>query len=301
MMNDTIKAYKRERNRILRAKRSLEKQGFKLQVDIPKIPKKITAGSVRRLQKMTTRSLQERAVKVDNLTGEIITARQQKVRRAKARGRSRSIEYHRKKYDEQKALEKLHARIEEEERLERQRIEEAARRADEAEESARRRAWEESIAGQLETPEEDILDEWDYLISEVWDEISQIPNKSISYSRKTSPKKMTSDLRTIQSNIANAFSRFLDGIQPGAEAREGAADILRQILADEWLVTQVYDSGDVLRSKYANYMKFADAINSNTLKQQLQEAAEEELTDDENAWVELSQEAMQNVILPEGW
>ena len=293
-MNDTIKAYKRERNRILRAKRSLEKQGFKLQVDIPKIPKKITAGSVRRLQKMTTRSLQERAVKVDNLTGEIITARQQKVRRAKARGRSRSIEYHRKKYDEQKALEKLHARIEEEERLERQRIEEAARRAD---------AWEKTIADQLEIPEadEDILDEWDMLTQNIQDEIDQIPNKSIVYSRKTSPKKMASDLKSIQTNIQSTFNTFLMSVDKDARSKEGAAEIMRQILADEWLVTQVYDSGDVLRSKYANYMKFADAINSNTLKQQLQEAAEEELTDDENAWVELSQEAMQNVILPEGW
>ena len=280
MKEDLIKAYKRERNRILRMRRKLTNEGYELKTEMPKIPKKITPGSVRRLQKITSRSIQENAVKVDTETGEIVTARQEKVRKARSRGRKQRLKNIREKQ-----------RLAEEKDIRRQNL------LDQMRQDAR--DYEESISYQEE--DEDILDEWDMLTQNIQDEIDQIPNKSIVYSRKTSPKKMASDLKSIQTNIQNAFDTFLMSVDKDARSKEGAAEIMRQILSDEWLVTQVYDSGDVLRSKYANYMKFADAINSNTLKQQLQEAAEEELTDDENAWVELSQEAMQNVILPEGW
>lgn len=88
-MTDLIKRYKRERRRIQTAIRKLKTAGYEVSKKIPKIPKKITEGSIRKLQKITTRSIQELATTVDLETGEIITARQAKVRAARARGEKR--------------------------------------------------------------------------------------------------------------------------------------------------------------------------------------------------------------------
>ena len=82
--------YRKERNRILSQIRKLKKQGFDTSgVKVPSIPKKVTEGSIRRLEKITTRSIQEKSTRVDTETGEILTARQAKVRASRERGYSR--------------------------------------------------------------------------------------------------------------------------------------------------------------------------------------------------------------------
>lgn len=92
MKNALISAYKKHRRRILNQLSKLRKKGFDTsEIKVPKIPKKITEGSVRRLEKMATRGLQEKATKVDYDTGEIISARQEKVRAARARGEAKRL------------------------------------------------------------------------------------------------------------------------------------------------------------------------------------------------------------------
>lgn len=55
-----VAEYRHERKMVLQRKRRLEKKGFVFPDDvIPAIPKKITAGSVRRLKKLTPKKLQE--------------------------------------------------------------------------------------------------------------------------------------------------------------------------------------------------------------------------------------------------
>lgn len=74
--NEIKKAYRRERNRILRAVHNMSKKGFDLEgFSIPAIPKRITSGSVRRLQKITTKSLQEKAFGPLPTTGEKVDYR----------------------------------------------------------------------------------------------------------------------------------------------------------------------------------------------------------------------------------
>lgn len=53
-------SYRRNRQRIQRLIRSYEKQGFIVDVELPKIPKRITAASVRRLERITVQSIREK-------------------------------------------------------------------------------------------------------------------------------------------------------------------------------------------------------------------------------------------------
>ena len=73
----TVKeAYKRERNRIQRQVNRMKKRGYEFEKSpVPAIPKTITAGSVRRLQAITTKKLYEMAKFVDIETGEILPAK----------------------------------------------------------------------------------------------------------------------------------------------------------------------------------------------------------------------------------
>lgn len=73
----TVKeAYKRERNRIQRQVNRMKKRGYEFEKSpVPAIPKTITAGSVRRLQAITTKKLYEMAEFVDIETGEILPAK----------------------------------------------------------------------------------------------------------------------------------------------------------------------------------------------------------------------------------
>lgn len=74
--------YRKERKRVLAARRRLEKQGFILNSEAPSIPKRITEGSIRALKKITPASLREKSVFMDYLTGEIVEGfRQQTIRK----------------------------------------------------------------------------------------------------------------------------------------------------------------------------------------------------------------------------
>lgn len=53
-------SYRRNRQRIQRLIRNYEKQGFIVDVELPKIPKRITAASVRRLERITVQSIREK-------------------------------------------------------------------------------------------------------------------------------------------------------------------------------------------------------------------------------------------------
>lgn len=69
------KEYFRERNRIQKQIRRMISRGYELAVQLPEIPKKIVAGSVRRLKKITTEKLYEKAEYVDTETGEIVSGK----------------------------------------------------------------------------------------------------------------------------------------------------------------------------------------------------------------------------------
>lgn len=53
-------SYRSNRQRIQRLIRNYEKQGFIVDVELPKIPKRITAASVRRLERITVQSVREK-------------------------------------------------------------------------------------------------------------------------------------------------------------------------------------------------------------------------------------------------
>lgn len=65
-------AYRKERKRVLAARRRLEKQGFILNSEAPSIPKRITEGSIRALKKITPANLREKSLWLDYTTGEVI-------------------------------------------------------------------------------------------------------------------------------------------------------------------------------------------------------------------------------------
>lgn len=246
IINAIQKAYQRERNRILSQIRKLKKQGYDTSdIKVPKIPKKKTEGSVRRLEKLSTRKIQEQASRVDVETGEIISARQSKVRAIRERGEAR----------------KSSAPV------------------------SRPRPTPAPLP-QAEEP----LDEWEYVISEIRELIEQIPHKTIAYQKPPSPKRIQKDLNFIYSNVLSAFNEFLYKVDNTVEKKDEAIQILRSILADDWLIVQVYDSEDVQRSKHVNYTMFADAINSTKLKDALTDNEFEDISD-EDAWSELAEDA----------
>lgn len=75
-------AYRKERKRVLAARRRLEKQGFLLNSEAPAIPKRITEGSIRALKKITPSSIREKSLFLDYITGEIVEGnRQQTIRK----------------------------------------------------------------------------------------------------------------------------------------------------------------------------------------------------------------------------
>lgn len=67
--------YQRERRRIQRYVSDMKRRGYNVdEVSIPKIPKNITEGSVRNLQKYTPQKLRENMYNVNEYTGEIVRA-----------------------------------------------------------------------------------------------------------------------------------------------------------------------------------------------------------------------------------
>ena len=87
--------YAKERRRIQRFIKSAEKRGYTFEYQIPKIPKKKTMGSVRRLQRTTTETLYAKATFVDTNTGEIVSGKQgrniENQRRSEKSARTRKL------------------------------------------------------------------------------------------------------------------------------------------------------------------------------------------------------------------
>lgn len=68
-----INEYRRNRRRIQSTIYRYRKQGLEVNFELPKIPKYITAGSVRRLEKITPKTIQEKTRGFDYSTGEIVS------------------------------------------------------------------------------------------------------------------------------------------------------------------------------------------------------------------------------------
>lgn len=66
------KEYMKQRKRIQSYLSRYRKIGLEFDNVLPKIPKKITEGSIRRLQKITPQKIQEKAIFIDTETGEVI-------------------------------------------------------------------------------------------------------------------------------------------------------------------------------------------------------------------------------------
>lgn len=73
---DVKQAYSRERQRIQQQINRMTKRGYDVPELLPKIPKKITEASVRRLKKLTTEKLYKESRFIDIETGEILTGKQ---------------------------------------------------------------------------------------------------------------------------------------------------------------------------------------------------------------------------------
>lgn len=71
-----IQAYRRERQRIQRQINRMTNRAYVVPDLLPKIPKKITEASVRRLKKITTEKLYKESRFIDIETGEILTSKE---------------------------------------------------------------------------------------------------------------------------------------------------------------------------------------------------------------------------------
>lgn len=75
-LSDVKQTYRRERQRIQRQINRMTKRGYDVPELLPKIPKKITEASVRRLKKLTTEKLYKESRFIDFETGEILTSKE---------------------------------------------------------------------------------------------------------------------------------------------------------------------------------------------------------------------------------
>lgn len=93
-LSDVKQAYRKERQRIQRQINRMTKRGYDVPELLPKIPKKITEASVRRLKKLTTEKLYKESRFIDFETGEILTSEEgqklEKVRRRRPKPRVRA-------------------------------------------------------------------------------------------------------------------------------------------------------------------------------------------------------------------
>lgn len=69
---EILNEYRKERKRIQNFMRRAEKRGYVFQTQLPEIPQRITEASVRRLQRITPKSLYENALYIIKETGEVV-------------------------------------------------------------------------------------------------------------------------------------------------------------------------------------------------------------------------------------
>lgn len=75
-LSDVKQAYRRERQRIQRQINRMTNRAYDVPDLLPKIPKKITEASVRRLKRITTEKLYKESRFIDIETGEILTSKE---------------------------------------------------------------------------------------------------------------------------------------------------------------------------------------------------------------------------------
>ena len=93
-LSEVKQAYRKERQRIQRQINRMAKRGYDVPDLLPKIPKKITEASVRRLKKLTTEKLYQESRFVDFETGEILISEEgqklEKVRRRRPKPKDKA-------------------------------------------------------------------------------------------------------------------------------------------------------------------------------------------------------------------
>lgn len=79
---DIIKKYRQQQNRIKRFINKAEERGYRFEFEMPKQPKKITEASVRKLKKIDSEYLYNRATYLDEFTGKVVSGNEgQKIER----------------------------------------------------------------------------------------------------------------------------------------------------------------------------------------------------------------------------
>lgn len=96
-MNALQQLYRRTRKNLLQKIRRGKKAGFEYDINIPKIPKKITEASINKLNKYTSEYLAKHSRYIDHDTGEILTGVQGKKLRKQNASRKRQETIKRKK------------------------------------------------------------------------------------------------------------------------------------------------------------------------------------------------------------
>lgn len=81
--------YMKERRRIQNTISRLKREGYIVDYEIPKIPKRVTEGSIRNLQKQSVEKIREKSIYLDVETGEIISGTSkykiQRIKRAQSK------------------------------------------------------------------------------------------------------------------------------------------------------------------------------------------------------------------------
>lgn len=91
MKNSLKEQYKKERKRVLQYINRSRKQGKIVNIEVPKIPKRITTGSINRLKKFTPKKLSESATYVSLETGEIISKAEWKKERKQSNAKKNYV------------------------------------------------------------------------------------------------------------------------------------------------------------------------------------------------------------------
>ncbi len=94
-LTPTQQEYRRERQRIQRQINRMTNRGYDVPELLPKIPKKITEASVRRLKKITTEKLYKESRFIDIETGEILTSKEgQALERSRRKKPKQKVQAH---------------------------------------------------------------------------------------------------------------------------------------------------------------------------------------------------------------
>lgn len=92
---DVKQEYRRERQRIQRQINRMTKRSYDVPDLLPKIPKKITEASVRRLKRITTEKLYKESRFIDIETGEILTSKEgQELERSRRKKPKKKVQRH---------------------------------------------------------------------------------------------------------------------------------------------------------------------------------------------------------------